>query len=61
MPKDITPGAHKLTVFVDNIEGSTPTKPDGDEIANSFVVYTKSLERQQTYVEQYCSQDESMD
>lgn len=60
LPKDITPGAHKLTVFVDNIEGSTPTKPDGDEIANSFVVYTKSLERQQTYVEQYCSQDESM-
>ena len=56
MPSGMKPGSHKLTFYVDKIDGGIPTVTAGDTLTNSFVVYTKSLKRQQTYVEQYCSQ-----
>lgn len=56
MPQDIKPGSHKLTFYADKIDGAVPTVTEGDTHVNRFVVYTKQLKHQQTYVEQYCSQ-----
>ena len=57
IPASLAAGPHKLSVFVDNIEGNTPENTHGDKIENTYVIYTKSLEHQMTYVEQYCSQN----
>lgn len=57
IPASLAAGPHKLSVFVDNIEGETPENTHGDKIENNYVIYTKSLEHQMTYVEQYCSQN----
>ena len=57
VPTSLPAGPHKLSVFVDKIEGKTPVNTHGDKIENNYVVYTKSLEHQKTYVEQYCSQN----
>lgn len=57
IPASLAAGPHKLSVFVDNIEGKTPENTHGDKIENNYVIYTKSLEHQMTYVEQYCSQN----
>lgn len=56
MPQGMKPGSHKFTFYVDKIDGAAPTTTVGDTLTNNFVVYTKALKRQQTYVEQYCSQ-----
>lgn len=59
MPADIKAGTHKLRFFADKLDGEAIERTDGDTITNSFVVYSpeKTFKRQQTYVEQYNSQD----
>ncbi len=59
MPADMKAGTHRLTIFADQIDGAPATRPEGDTLTSRFVVYTpeKCFKRQQTYVEQYNSQD----
>ena len=56
LPQDIASGAHKITFFVDQIDGEAPAAEASSSISDDIMVYSQTLPRQKHYVEQYNSQ-----
>jgi hypothetical protein len=56
LPSDIADGEHNLAVFVDKIDGETPTQfTEDDTLAIPFNTYSASVARQMQLVEQFTS------
>ncbi len=57
IPETTTVGRHSLNVFVDKIDGETPVASEKGTLADPFVAYNEGFQRQQSYIEQYNSQE----
>lgn len=57
MPSTTPVGRHNLNIFVDQIDGETPVATERGKLADPFVAYNNGFERQQSYIEQYNSQN----
>ena len=57
MPSTTAVGRHNLNIFVDQIDGETPVATERGTLADPFVAYNNGFERQQSYIEQYNSQN----
>lgn len=60
MPSATPVGRHNLNVFVDKIDGETPEPSERGTLSDPFVAYTGAFQRQQSYIEQYNSQESYM-
>ncbi len=60
MPSATPVGRHNLNVFVDKIDGETPEASERGTLSDPFVAYTEAFQRQQSYIEQYNSQESYM-
>lgn len=60
IPSTTAVGRHNLNVFVDKIDGEAPVATEKGTLADPFVAYNEAFQRQQSYIEQYNSQESYM-